>query len=95
MVQLNLRAFCNREAQTDEDFLELVQHDIERVLFADDDFLARQSDVDSLSLQLMCQRSLLDDFLLLVDDGLDFGAHVVDELADNRTLLCGHVLHAL
>lgn len=38
---------------------------------------------------------LLDELLLLVDDGLDLRANVVNQLADNRALLCGDVFHAL
>ena len=95
VIQLDLRTFRDREAQTDKDFLQLVQYNIQRMLFADDNFFARQGHVDGFGRQLVRQRSLLDGFLLLVDDGFDFGAHIVDELADDRTFLRGNVFHAL
>ena len=65
------------------------------MLFADHDLLARQGHVDCFGLQLVRERGLLNDQLLLFDYGFDLGAHVVDELAYGRAFLCGNVLHAL
>ena len=95
VVELDLRAFRDREAEADEDLLELVEHDVQRVLLADDDFLARQGDVDGLRLELLREGGLSDGLLPLFDDGLNLGAHVVDHLADGRALLGRNVLHAL
>ena len=95
VVELDFRAFSDREAQADKDLLELVEHDIERVFLADDDFLTRQGNVDGLGLELVRERGLLDLSAARFDDGLDFGAHIVDHLADRRTVLGRNVLHAL
>ena len=95
VIQLNLRTLSDREAQTEENLLELIEHDVQRMLFADDNVLTRQGNVDGLSLQLLLERSLLDQLLLLVNDGFDLRTNVVDQLTNNRTLLCGNVLHAL
>ena len=65
------------------------------MLLADDDFFARQGDVDGLGLELLCEGGRSDGFAALLDDGLDLGAHVVDHLADGRALLGRNVLHAL
>ena len=61
------------------------------MLLADDNVLTRQGNVDSLRLQLLLERSLLDQLLLLVNDGFDLRTNVVDQLTNNRTLLCGNV----
>ena len=95
VVELDLRAFRDREAKTEENLLELVEHDVQRMLLADDNVLTRQGNVDGLRLQLLLERSLLDQLLLLVNDGFDLRTNVVDQLTNNRTLLCGNVLHAL
>ena len=95
VIQLNLRTLSDREAQTEENLLELVEHDVQRMLLADDNVLTRQGNVDSLRLQLLLECSLLDQLLLLVNDGFDLRTNVVDQLTNNRTLLCGNVLHAL
>ena len=95
VIQLNLRTLSDREAQTEENLLELVEHDVQRMLLADDNVLTRQGNVDGLSLQLLLERSLLDQLLLLVNDGFDLRTNVVDQLTNNRTLLCSNVLHAL
>ena len=95
VIQLNLRTLSDREAQTEENLLELVEHDVQRMLLADDNVLAGEGNVDGFGFELLLQRRLLDELLLLVDDGLDLRANVVNQLADNRALLCGDVLHAL
>ena len=46
-----------------------------------------RGDVDGLGLELVRERGLLDLSAARFDDGLDFGAHIVDHLADHRTVL--------
>ena len=53
VIQLNLRTLSDREAQTEENLLELVEHDVQRMLLADDNVLTRQGNVDGLRLQLL------------------------------------------
>ena len=95
VVELDLRALCDGEAKTEENLLELVEHDVQRMLFADHDLVARQGNVDGLGSELLFERCLLEQLFLLVDDGLDLSANVVDELADDRALLRSNVLHTL
>ena len=95
VVELDLRAFCDREAQTEENLLELVEDDVQRMLFADHDLVARKGNVNGLGFELLFERCLLEQLFLLVDDGLDLSANVVDELADDRALLRSNVLHTL
>ena len=95
VVELDLRAFRDREAKTEENLLELVEDDVQRMLLADHDLVARQGNVDGLGRELLFERCLLEQLFLLVDDGLDLSANVVDELADDRALLRSNVLHTL
>ena len=95
VVELDLRAFRDREAKTEENLLELVEDDVQRMLLANHDLVARKGNVNGLSSELFFERRLLEQLFLLVDDGLDLSANVVDELADNRALLRSNVLHTL
>ena len=71
VIQLNLRTLSDREAQTEENLLELIEYDVQRMLLADDNVLTRQGNVDGLRLQLLLERSLLNQLLLLFNDGFD------------------------
>lgn len=77
VIQLNLRTLSDREAQTEENLLELIEYDVQRMLLADDNVLTRQGNVDGLRLQLLLERSLLDQLLLLFNDGFDLRTNVL------------------
>ena len=95
VVKFDLRAFRDREAQTDKDFLQFVEHDIQRMLFADDDLFAGQGHVQRLGFELVREGSLLDRLFLLLNNRFDLSAHIVDHLTDGRPLLGRNILHAL
>ena len=95
VVQLDLRAGRNLKSHADDDLFELVQHDGQRVFFAQRLFLTRQGDVQRLAGKADIQRLGLQVGLGLLQHLLDVGANLVCQLADDRPLLGGELAHLL
>ena len=87
VVKLNLGTLSDREAQTKEDFLEFIEHDVQRMLFADRQRLAGHGHVQRFPCELGFERLAFDFLALRGQRGLELGADVVDELAHCRTIL--------
>ena len=92
---LDLAVLENFKAHADEDVLDLVEHLIHRVLFADLHGLAGDGDVHRLGLELHLQRFCGQLLRARLHALLELGAHLVGKLADDRALLRAELAHLL
>ncbi len=94
-VVLDLRAFYDLIAHSDEDPLQFFQGDGVRMAVAYVVLLRRQGHVDDFPPHLLLTGLLRQRGARLLQLRLDSGACVVDHLADLRALLRRNILHAL
>ena len=92
---LDLAVLENFKAHADEDVLDLIEHLIHRVLFADLHSLAGDGDVHRLGLELHLQRFCGQLLRARLHALLELGAHLVGKLADHGALLCAERAHLL
>ena len=65
VVELDLRAFRDREAKTEENLLELVEDDVQRMLLANHDLVARKGNVNGLGSELFSSAACSSSFFCL------------------------------
>ena len=93
--KLDLAILENFKAHADEDVLDLVEHLIHRVLFADLRLRAGDGDVHGLGKQLLLHRLFLQQLAALFDGRFQYGADLIGKLTDDRPLLCAELAHLL
>ena len=93
IIVFHFRTICNRKAHAEEDFLDFVFHDGQRMQTADFLLLARQCDVQGFRLELLFQSSFCNGSLLLGDRRFNVRANGVCQLSHNRTFFCGEFSH--
>ena len=91
----DLGAFEDLEAHADEDVLDLIEHDIHRVLVAELRRLAGHGHIERLGLETHLEHAGVERLAALVERFLKLGAHLVCQLAHGRALLRRQAAHLL
>ena len=91
----DLGAFEDLKAHADEDVLNLVEHDVHRVLVAELRRFSGHGHVERLGLEAHLEHAGVERLAALVDRFLQFGAHLVCQLAHGRALLRRQAAHLL
>ena len=93
VIVLHLGTLLNREAQTDEDVLQVALNQVQRMDVTHLGGGAGHGDVQLLLLQTALQSLGGQGLLAGVHGGLNVGAHLVGDLTHNGTLLGGQLTH--
>ena len=95
VVILHLRTVCDREAHAQEDFLNLVCHNGQRVQLANGLGLAGQGNVDGFAADLHLLFLCLELCKLVPDGCFNVASDLVCQLPDHGTFLSGQTAHLL
>ena len=95
VIQLYFRTGHHIKAHAQEDFLELIQNQVEGVLMTDYLLLAGQGHIQTLLHQTLLQSLFLEFGTGFSQQGFDFSPDLVCQMTDYRTLLCGEGAHLL
>ena len=94
VVLLDLRAFLDGEAHAEEDVLDALERQRQRMQMAERLLAARQRDVDLLALETCLHLAGLEFLILLLDESSDLRLRLVDDLADLRPVFLCQRSHA-
>ena len=95
VIALHLRPLHHVEAHSQKDFLELVEHNGQRMLVAQLMPLARHGHVDALGLEPAFGFHRLELLPAFLDLPFQLAPDLVGQLPDHRTLLSGKLAHLL
>ena len=94
VIFLDFRAFLDGEAHAEEDVLDALERQRQRMQMAERLRAARQRDVDFLACELVRECARLELLVLLGNQRLDLRLRLVDDLADLRAILFREGAHA-
>ena len=92
---LDLRTFEDLEAHADEDVLDLVEHDVHRVLVTELRRFAGHGHIERLGLEAHLEHARIERLAALLERCLKLRAHLVCQLAHGRALLRRQAAHLL
>ena len=92
---LDLRAFEDLKAHADEDVLDLVEHDVHRVLVAELRRFAGHGHIERLGLEAHLEHARIERLAALLECCLKLRAYLVCQLAHGRALLRRQAAHLL
>ena len=93
IIGFNFGTFCDGKAHSEEDILNFVENDVERMFLAGGSGGSRKSYVNGFGSKLLFKKMLMDVFSGLGKVVFNFGADLVCKLADNGSFLCGEFSH--